>query len=464
MSSPYKSQKSPRWYTEMPDPMVLIFIILLFTYALSFFVQAGAFERIEVNGQTTVVAESFAFLQNQPSINFFRVLVAIPKGLIAASEYLFIVFIAGGLFHIVQRTGALENCIATIAHKSGADTNQSSRNWIITGAIFVYGFFGAAVGFENNIALVPIAILVAAAIGSTRLVGVAIAVGGIGIGFALSPINPYTIGVAQSLGELPLFSGWQLRTVLLLSCLLLLSFYTCKYVTRMQDNSGEAISTDKALAQYQISKRDIRNVILFFGGLLIMLYGVFAHGWYISEIAATFLIMAIVIGAANGLTPNGIVTQMIEGASTVTGGALVVGMAASIQVLLAETEIIDTIIYYLSALIGGVPIALAAVISSVVQGIINFFIPGGSGQALATMPILIPMADIMGMSRQLMITSFQIGDGVTNLIVPTSGGTLAMLALARVSYAQWLKMIIPFTALVYVLCWIALVVGYYMHY
>ena len=145
-------------------------------------------------------------------------------------------------------------------------------------------------------------------------------------------------------------------------------------------------------------------------------------------------------------------------------GALVIGVAASIQVILQDAQIIDTIVNSLSTLVGDMPIALAAVASSVIQGIINLFIPGGSGQALVTMPILIPLADLIGMSRQLMITSFQVGDGLTNLIVPTSGGTLAMLALGKVSYAQWLRVITPLLVLIYGMCWIALVVGHYLGY
>ena len=150
---------------------------------------------------------------------------------------------------------------------------------------------------------------------------------------------------------------------------------------------------------------------------------------------------------------------MMEGASGVTAGALVIGVAASIQIILDQAQIIDTIVNALSSLIQDMPIAISAIVASVVQGVINLFVPSGSGQAMVTMPILIPVADLTGMSRQLMITAFQVGDGLTNLIVPTSGGTLAMLALGRVSYEQWLKAIMPFMVFVYALCWLALFIG-----
>lgn len=387
--------------------------------------------------------------------------MAIPEGLISASQYLFIVFIAGGLFHILQKTGALENAIGVAVNRVGVER----RNVIIVVGTFIYGFFGVAVGFENNIALVPIAVLIASAIGCSSLVGTAMAVGGIGIGFALSPINPYTVGVAQGIAELPTFSGAWLRTLLVLSSLALLSLYICKRVVKMEfeePDNAEALS--KPLSEYSLTKRNILTMVVFVGGLVAMLIGVFTRGWYINEIAGTFLLLAIIIGALNGLSANGIVKQMMEGAASVTAGALVIGVAASIQVILEQAVIIDTIVNSLSAMIDGIPSIFSAIMASVVQGIINLFIPSGSGQALVTMPILIPVADLVGMSRQLMITAFQVGDGLTNLIVPTSGGTLAMLALGRVSYAQWLKAIMPFMALVYVLAWVGLVIGHLVGY
>lgn len=450
-----------KWYQTVPDPMVLIFLILLATYALTFVVPAGEFERVMEDGRTRVVPDSFQYLSDVGAINPFDIFVAVPRGLNEASLYLFIVFIAGGLFHILQRTGALENAIGVAVNRVGVER----RNVIITAGTFIYGFFGVAVGFENNIALVPIAVLIASAIGCSSLVGTTMAVGGIGIGFALSPINPYTVGVAQGIAELPTFSGAWLRTLMVVSSLALLSLYICRWVVKMdfeEPDSAKAMS--KSLDQYAMTGKDKWTLGVFVLGLAAMLVGVFTQGWYINEIAGMFLLIAIVIGIVNGYSANEIVKQMMEGASKVTAGALVIGLAASIQVILQQAQIIDTIVYGLSGLIQGIPGTLSAIMASVVQGAINLFVPSGSGQALVTMPILVPVADLVGMSRQLMITAFQVGDGLTNLIVPTSGGTLAMLALGRVSYEKWLKAILPFMVLVYGLSWVGLVIGHLVGY
>ncbi|MCE8017744.1 YfcC family protein [Halomonas sp. MCCC 1A17488] len=455
------TQRKKKWYQTVPDPMVLIFLILLATYALTFVVPAGEYERVEQDGRTRVVPESFEYLPDVDAISPFDIFVAVPRGLNEASLYLFIVFIAGGLFHILQRTGALENAIGVAVNRVGVER----RNIIITAGTFIYGFFGVAVGFENNIALVPIAVLIASAIGCSSLVGTTMAVGGIGIGFALSPINPYTVGVAQGIAELPTFSGAWLRALLVVSSLALLSLYICKWVVRMDfEEPDNAKAMTKSLDEYRLTRQNKLTLGVFILGLAAMLVGVFTQGWYINEIAGMFLLIAIVIGIVNGLSANEIVKQMMEGASKVTAGALVIGLAASIQVILNQAQIIDTIVHGLSGLIQGIPGALSAIMASVVQGAINLFVPSGSGQALVTMPILIPVADLVGMSRQLMITAFQVGDGLTNLIVPTSGGTLAMLALGRVSYVAWLKAILPFMVLVYALAWVGLVIGHYAGY
>ena len=144
---------------------------------------------------------------------------------------------------------------------------------------------------------------------------------------------------------------------------------------------------------------------------------------------------------------------MMEGASSVTAGALIIGLAASIQIVLEEGMIIDTVIQGLAGVLSSLPVTVAAIMTTVVQGILNFFIPSGSGQAMVTMPILIPLGDLIGISRQTMVMAFQVGDGLTNLIVPTSGGTLAMLAMGRVSYSSWLRFSLPLMLGIYALSW-----------
>lgn len=463
-SRPTGDVKKRRWLSEFPDPMVLIFMVLVSVYLLTFLIPAGEFAREVVGGRSRVIPDSFQYLTDVEPLHFFHLFLAIPQGMINASQFLFIVFIAGGLFHVLKGTGALENLIGVTANKLGANSSIKNRNMVIILGTFIYGFFGVAVGGENNIALVPVGVLIASAIGCSRLVGVTMAVGGIGVGFALSPISPYTVGVAQSIGELPLFSGWELRTMMVLICLAILSAYICLRVVKMEFHDDQPVEMSKALHEYRVSRNNLIVLLIFLTGLATMLAGVFTRGWYIKEITAVFLMMAIVIGFASGLSANQLVRQLMEGAASVTSGALIIGLAASIQVVLNDAHIVDTIVKSLSSILEDTPVALAALVTSVIQGVINLFIPSGSAQALITMPILIPVADLIGMSRQLMVTAFQIGDGLTNLFIPTAGGILAMLALGRVSYARWLPVILPVMVPMYAVCWIMMIAASYMGY
>lgn len=246
--------KKRRWFSEFPDPMVLIFLVLVGVYLLTFIIPAGQFTRELVDGYNRVVPGSFEYLEGVATLSFFQLFLAIPQGMINAAQFLFIVFIAGGMFHVLKGTGALENMIGVIANNLGANDSIKSRNLILTLGTFIYGFFGVAVGGENNIALVPIGALIASAIGCSRLVGVTMAVGGIGVGFALSPISPYTVGVAQSIGELPLFSGWELRMLMVVTCLAILSAYICFRVVKMEFDDDQPVEMSKALHEYRISR------------------------------------------------------------------------------------------------------------------------------------------------------------------------------------------------------------------
>ena len=447
---------------KISDPMVLIFLILLMTYLASLVVPAGQYKRelVSLNGLEVqkVVPGSFSYLDAHPFIHPFDIFVAIPKGLLEAAPYLFIVFLAGALFHVLQSTGALENLIGVTVHRIGSHR----RKLIITAGTFIYGFFGIAVGFENNIALIPVAGLIASSIGASALVGICMAVGGIGVGFALSPINPYTVGVAQKIAGLPAFSGAGFRSIMVLSALTLLALYIIYKVDRPaveESPTSQDVVVMPDLKDYTLSGQQKLILLIFASGLGVMVYGALSLGWFINEIGGLFILMTILIGFAHRLTATRLVEEMMIGASEVTSGALVIGLAASIKVILDQAMMTDTLVMVLSGVIEGLPLTLAAIASSVVQGIINLFVPSGSGQAMITMPILAPLADLVGMERQLMITSFQVGDGLTNLIVPTSGGTLAMLALGRVSYGEWLRVIMPFMIVVYILCWGFLAVG-----
>lgn len=457
------TNREKKWYNYIPDPMVLIFVILILVWLMTWIIPAGSFDRIEIDGRMAVVADSFkttAPSQLSPLSIFF----SIPEGLVAAANIVFITLIAGGLFRLLSASGALENIVGTVVNKIGKE-RRTLIVWIMT---LIFGLLGIAVGYENNIALVPIAILVGLAIGGDLMVGLGIAIGGIGFGFATSPINPFTVGVAQTIAELPLFSGAPLRIAFSICILAVMAHHTSRYLNKIIENPDnslvQGISTSgmdlqKSISEYSIQKKDWIVLTIFTLGLALMLYGVFIHGWYINEIAGIFLLMTVLSGVFLGMTGSEIVEHFIKGASSVVGGALLIGFARAIQVLLEQGGIGDTVVNALASSISDLPLFISTVLMTLVHGLINIFIPSGSGQAMATMPIMIPISDIIGMTRQTAILAFQIGDGFTNMISPTSGGTLAMLALAGVSYDRWVRFFFPVVIKAFLVSWIFLAIA-----
>ncbi len=338
--------------------------------------------------------------------------------------------------------------------------------WVVT---FVFGLLGAVVGFENNIAIVPIGILVSLALGYDLMVGgAAMTIGGIGLGFATSPINPYTVGVAHEIAELPVFSGFGLRTLYCLSSMAVLAFSISKYAKKIEANPSSSLVADvdtkglnlsKNMEDYSMTGTHKAVIAVLLGTIGIIIFGTLKYKWYLQEITTVFFIGSIVVGIVSKMNPNDFVKIMIQGASEVTSGALIVGVARAISIILSSGNISDTIIYSLSMPLQNLPTMVSAVLMSLVHGIINFVIPSGSGQAMATMPIMIPLGDLLNMTRQTATLAFQIGDGITNLLYPTLGGLMAMLAVSRVPFDRWFKFIFPVVLKVTVAGWIYTIIG-----
>lgn len=446
-----------RW---IPDPLALIFYILLFTWLLTWIVPAGSFERAEIGGRMMVLANTYHQVEGG-RLSILDAFFAIPKGMVASASVIFIAFIAGGLFHILSATQMLENAVGSMVGKLGQERG-TLLVWIST---FAFGLLGIAVGYENNIALVPIAVLLGLAIGGDVMVGLGIAIGGIGFGFATSPINPYTVGVSHQIAQLEIFSGAVVRSVFALIILATVAHHNARYLVKIRRNPQASLSLGvstagltlaKPIKDYRMGGKDWTILGIFLAGLALMLFGVFQYKWYINEIAGIFLLIAVLSGLVVGMRPNEIAQKFGEGAAAVSKGALLIGFARGIQVLLEQGAIGDTIINSLASGLNDFPVTVSTILMSIVHGIINFFIPSGSGQAVATMPIMIPLSDLIGMTRQVAVSAFQVGDGFTNMISPTSGGTLAMLALVGMPYDRWVKFFFPLLLKAYLLAWVFL--------
>ncbi len=444
----------------------MLFGIIIFTAILSHLLPAGSYERELVDGRQRVIPGSYHTIEPTP-LSFLDMFRSIPGGFQSAISIIFVVLASGIMFGILEKSGMIENAVGTFVKKLGHDR----RMLIVVIMTFLFGFLGVFVGYENNIAMVPIAAITSLALGGDLMLAAGIAVGGITVGFGLSPVNPYTVGTGHTIAEMPMFSGWELRTLLCTMGLGVLAFFNVRYFKRILKNPKRSMSLgietkgfdlSKDLKSYSMSANNYLLLGIFVFGIVAMLYGIFTFDWYIDEISSIFLMISIAAGLAARMGGREIAETALKSVAVVAPGAFMVGFATSIKVAMEMGNISDTIAFELSEVLSTLPTYASAVSMSFAQCGINLMIPSGSGQALATLPIMIPLGEVLGLTRQTTILAFQIGDGVTNLFNPTLGGLIAMLAMCRIPFDRWLRFIFPIIGILLIISWIVLLFSVYI--
>jgi uncharacterized ion transporter superfamily protein YfcC len=335
--------------------------------------------------------------------------------------------------------------------------------------MFLFSMMGATMGMsEEVIVFVPIGVALARAVGYDDIVALGMISTGAAIGFSSGMANPFTVGVAQSIAELPLFSGLGFRIIGYAALYVSAALYVMRYARMVKTDPTKSFiyglarpGDDKVRSLDNVKFTGRHGAVLFVMAafLAYMLYGVMKLDYYIMELATIFLAMGIIGALVGGLAPSEAARSFVSGCADITFGALVVGISRAILVTLQNGQIIDTIIHYLASVVSAVPRGLSAVAMFLVQSVINFFIPSGSGQAATTMPIMTPLADMIGLTRQTAVMAFHYGDGFSNSIIPTSAGLMGVLAMAKIPYEKWVKFIWPvmviWTIIGAVLCYVA---------
>jgi len=455
-------------FKRIPHAITMLFGIIVLVAILTHILPAGSYERVLVDGRSTVVPNSYHTITATPVwiLDMFK---AIPLGFKAASEIIFIVLAGGIMFGFMEKSKAVENAIGTLIKRLGSN----NKHLIIVIMTFIYGLLGVAVGLENNIAMVPIAAVLSLALGGDLILGAGISVGAMCIGFGLSPINPYTVGTGHNIAELPMFSGALLRSILCFTALSIMAYYNVRYFKKITANPDKSLgigldvselTLSKPVEDYQMTSKNWMVIAIFILGLATVLYGVFNLHWYINELSAIFLIIALLSGIVSRMNATEMSETLLKAVSVAAPGAFMVGFATTIKVLMEMGNISDTISYQLSLLLQDLPLYASAISMSVSQTVINFFIPSGSGQALATLPVMLPLGESLGLSRQITILAFQIGDGLSNLINPTLGGLIAMLSMCRVPIDRWFRFILPIVIGLFCLAFVALIVAVAINY
>lgn len=448
------------------NAFVLLFSVIVIAAILTYVIPAGEYDRVEKDGRTLVTPGSFHFVDSSPA-GFFDIFRSIHTGMVNGAGIIFFVLIVGGAFGILKATGALDALIFSLTRKV-----TKKQLMIIPVLMLFFAIGGTLMGMAEE-TIVYIAIITPLVIGLKldAIVGFAIVSLGANIGFMSAVLNPFNIGVAQSIAELPTFSGYALRLALLATLYLAGVLYVYRYAKKIQKNPSLRFLGDKQehievkeAPQVEMTARHKWIMGLFLLNFATLIFGVIKFGWYITEIAGLFLLFGIIIGIVGKLNASKIADSFIDGAKDLIGGALIIGFAQAILVIVQDGKVIDSLLFYASTVLSHLSPTLNAIGMFIMQLFLNFLVPSGSGQAALTMPIMAPLADLVGITRQTAVLAFQLGDGISNSIFPTAGILLAGLAVAGIPFTRWMKWVFPFILIEVGIAVIFLIIAQMIHY
>ncbi len=474
------SQRRSRF--QVPHVFVLLTIVVFVCAVFTWIVPSGQYDRetklVGGHERTLLVPGTFHHIEKHLSlkgavlgdpvpdkatpVGLQGFLSAIPRGLEAAADIIFFIFIIGGTFGILQRTGVITASVGRLVSRLG---DRGPTLTIVLMLVIAAG--GSTLGMgEEFIPLVPVFLIVAKRLGYDRIYGLALVSVAVETGFAAATTNPFTVNVAQGIAELPLNSGLALRLVFFVLAVGLGIGYVLRYGSLIKADPERAIMGRAGFELDAGETDDVEyaghhTVILIVCGAIFafILFAVQKYGWWMADMAGGFFLMGIAAFLIARLPLAQASAAFVKGMEEMVVAALVVGFARGISVVLTEGQIMDTIVHSAATVLGHVPRYLAALGMLVFQSTLNLLIPSGSGQAAVTMPLMAPLSDLLGITRQTAVFAFTCGDGFSNSVIPTSGILMAMLALARIPYTKWLRFMVPLFLLLMALSGVFLIIA-----
>lgn len=523
---------------KIPHTYVIVFGIVLISAMLTWFVPGGAFDRqtVNVNGidRSVVVPGSFHQVERNPQT--WQIFSALFEGFVDKADIIVFILIIGGAFWIMNESKAIDVAIQSfLRFTKRIEHNRlisfiGADNIIFVLIMLLFSIFGAVFGMsEETIAFIIIFVPLAISMGYDSITGVSLCFVAAALGFAGAILNPFTIGIAQGLSNLPLFSGIEYR----MFCWLIINiagfWFVLRYAGRIKKNPS--LSRVREDDRYWKERKESENtqitystpvsgwimyviliiVMTIFAWLnpmtlislgesslrfpalpfvtilfaimgfislrksvhffilqillttiLILITGVMGYGWYIMEIATLFFAMGIVTGISMNYSANRITRLFLDGIRDIQSAAIIVGLAGGIIIILNKGNIIDTMLYRLSESISGMGKMASLNMMYVVQNLINLVMPSGSAKAALTMPMMSQFSDLIGLSRQATVMAYQLGDGFTNMITPTSGVLLGVLSVAKIPYEKWFRWVLPLMIILIVLGFLLLIPTVFM--
>ena len=449
MTDKKQNKKKSKKGFVMPDAFIIIFSIVVLAALATYIIPAGSYERETVDEITKVIPDSYSQIESNPA-NILDLFKAIQLGMVESANIIFLIFIIGGIVQVIDSTGAINSGINTLIEKT-----KGRYMLLITSVSGIFGVL-ASMGLVANavIAFIPIGIALARSLKLDAIVGVAMIYLGYYSGMIAGIFDPTILGLAQSIAELPLFSGMALRVVVFIALITITIMYTNRYAKKVKLDPAKSIMGSTPFGTLEENPEDttggnkftgVQKLVLltFIGFIVLFIIGAFTRDWGIDELVGIFIMMGVVIAVIARISPNQFVKIFIEGAKSITYGALVVGLARAVIVILEDGAVLDTIVNAALVPLGSTSLFIGSQLLFVFNMLFNLLVTSGTGQAAIIMPVMVPIVDLLGITRQTGALILMLGDGFTNIITPTSGVLMAVLAVGGVKWTKWIRFAFP---------------------
>ncbi|OOG72749.1 YfcC family protein [Algoriphagus sp. A40] len=418
---------------SFPHPMIILLGFILLAALATFIIPSGSFERVldEETGREIVISGSYQLTEDR-NISLYETGLAIPEGIILGADIVVLILLIGGAFYVIEKTGALQVGIEALVYRF---RNTQSLLLVIFSCFFFLG--GASFGMQEEvIAMVPVLVLLAKKINYDIRATISLSLGSAVVGASFSPINPFGSLLAQSIAEVDFSQGFVYRVIFLV---LVFAVWTGFHI---HWGKSKLLTLEKAeFKPVKISGSHGLILCLTLAGMIIMPWGIIQQDWGYNEMSVLFFVIGIISGLIGKMGLNGTARAYSQGFGEMIFAGIIVGLARSVYLIMEKAQVIDTLIQALFSPLESLPTALATIGIFVSQGIIHGVVPSTSGQAVLTIPLASPLTDLLGVSRQIAVLTYQYPAGLMDLIIPNNGGMMAVIAAAGIGYNDWIKYI-----------------------
>jgi len=420
---------------DLPHPLILLLAGVAAAAALTWILPSGAFDRRDdpVTGRRVVVAGTYHPVPPAP-VGLLAAAIAVPRGFVAAGEVIAVVLFVGGAWVVVDRLGTLPVLVAVLVARF-----RRRGLWAIPVICLFFAAMGALENMQEEIIpLVPVLLVLGQGLGVDAVVVVAVSLGAAMIGSAFGPTNPFQAGIALKLAQLTPIAGGTLRLVMFVAAVVMWIFWTIRYAATHRVSPAPTTRADVRT----LPAKHALILAIALAPMAAYVYGAVRLDWGFNELSGAFLLAGLVAGIVGGLGLTATITAYLDGAASLVSAAIMIGVARSISLVLEDGRVVDTILHSLATPLDRMPTVTAALLQIPAHALIHLVVPSVSGQAVLTMPLFVPLADLLGLSRQVPVLAYQTGSGLTELIWPTNGALMAVLLAAGVPYQKWIRFVI----------------------